>query len=448
MRVYYEKAWTCAIIVTFILLYSTFSFAQTENIKAVQFKDGSIIYGRVIKLNVYDIQIETKEGKIISRKYDDVDAFVVDIFIKDINVDAKREVEQQLVLEKILETGKIRGVRFKDGSVIYGRIIEMNVNKVIIMTQDNDAITKKLDDVATFIRFKSDEKREIFNIAVGAERMSGNTTYQIGFPLTDPNGVRYTGYFPFSQLEWPLDIWLARIDASLNVSDSWRINSVLKKNFSDPGDKMKDSDWVTDSNPSRLDVYSESNISKFDAVIFDIDVEWVFLKRQSWSLYAGLGWQYQKFEYEAKLIHQYSPSGLPNMEAYGDGRVGITYQITYGMPYLKIGTDFHIKDKFTLAGSLAWSPIVRANDEDHHLLREYGGKICTGDMNGNAYIIDLSAKYNFTPSWFLKGGFYYIKIDVDGEQYQIYGDGYPIGTVREKSSSTQIAGYLNVGYAF
>ena len=454
MRPYHKKAWTCAIIVTFILFFYTFSFAQTENIKCVQFKDGSIISGRVIKLNVNDIQIETKDGKIISRKFDDVDIFIVDTFIKDTSVDAKQEVEQALVAEKILQTGNIRGVRFKDGSVIYGTIIEMNVNKVIILTKDNNAITKKFDDVATFI--KADDKEEsqvkkgIFNIAIGTERMSGNTTYQIGYPVTVPTtGTQYAGYFPFSQLEWPLDIWLARIDAGLKLGDSWRINGVLKKNFSDPGGKMKDSDWITDSNPGQLDIYSESNISNFDALTFDIDVEWDFLKRQSWSLYAGLGYQYQRFEYEAKLIHQYSPSGLPDFEAYGDGRVAITYEITYGMPYLKIGTDFHIKDKFTLAGSFAWSPLVNAKDEDHHLLRENGGKLCTGDMDGNAYMINLSAKYNFTPSWFLKGGFQYTKIDVDGEQYQIYyGNGVPIGTVREKSESTQTSLYLTVGYMF
>jgi outer membrane protease len=83
MRSYYKKAWTCAMIATFILFYYTFSFAQTENIKGVQFKDGSIMYGKVLKMNIYDIQIETKDGKIISRKFDEVE-----VFIKDNGVDA------------------------------------------------------------------------------------------------------------------------------------------------------------------------------------------------------------------------------------------------------------------------------------------------------------------------------------------------------------------------
>lgn len=382
MRSCRKKTWICAIIITFSLFFYTFSFAQTGNIVGAEFKDGSIIYGRVIKMNVYDIYIETKDGKIISRKFDDVARF-----LKDTDVDANDE-------------GKSHG------------------------------------------------KKEIFNIAIGAERMSGNTTYQIGYPVTDPNGIRYAGYFPFSKLEWPLDIWLARIDAGLNIGDAWRINGVLKKNLSNPGDKMKDSDWVTDSNPSQLDGYSDSDISKFDAWIFDIDVEWIILKRKPLSLYAGLGYQYQKFDYDAKLIHQYSPSGLPGWDFYGNGSVGITYEISYSMPYLKVGTDFQINDQFTLAGSFAWSPIVKAKDEDHHLLRENGGITATGDMDGNAYMVNLAAKYKFTPSWFLKGGFHYTKIDVDGEQYKIYGNGDPIATVTQKSESTQTSGYLTVGYTF
>lgn len=386
MSRYRKKVWICAMTGTFMLFFYTFSFAEYESIKGVQFTDGSIIYGRVIEMSADIIRIETKDGKIISRNFNDVFAFK-----NYSDGDAKQKVKQ--TIEKPL-------------------------------------------------------KKEIFNIAIGTEVMSGNTTYQIGYPVTTPTGTKIDGYFPFSKLEWPLDILLARIDADLNIGDRWRINGVLKKNLSEPGGKMKDSDWITDSNPSRLDIYSESNISKFDAWIFDVDLECKFLKRQSWSLYAGLGWQYQHFDYEAKLIHQYSPSGLSGYDAYGDGRVGITYDITYNMPYLKIGTDFQINNKFAVAASFEWSPIVKANDEDHHLLRENGGKISTGTMNGKAYMIDVSAKYNFTPSWFLKGGFHYVKIDVDGDQYQVYGNGTVIGTIKEESQSTQYSLYLTAGYTF
>jgi len=291
---------------------------------------------------------------------------------------------------------------------------------------------------------KENAKPVSVEIALGTEMMSGNTTYSIGYPITVVGGGTYEGYFPFSELEWPLDIRLARIDAGINIGSSWRVNGTLKKNISDPGDPMIDKDWITDSNPSQLDVYSTSNISDFDALIFDFDVEWVFLQRQSFNLYAGLGYQYQKFEYDSQLIHQYSPSGRWGYEFDGDGSVSITYEMTYKMPYLLIGGDYQITPNFTMAGSFGYSPLVDAQDEDHHLLRD---KVSTGDMDGNAYMIDVSGTYDFLSSWFVKAGFHYTKIDVDGDQNQSFS-GIPTYIVHIESESTQTSGYLTIGYKF
>jgi hypothetical protein len=287
-----------------------------------------------------------------------------------------------------------------------------------------------------------------FIITIGTEKMLGNTVYQIGYPATEPDGTTYVGYFPFSELEWPLDILLVKIEAAVNIGDSWQINGVLKKDLTDPDDNMKDSDWITSSDPGRLDVYSESDISKFDALIFDFDAEWTFFKNKKWSVYAGFGYQNQKFEYSANLIRQYSPSGLTGFDGYGDGQVGITYEITYSMPYIKIGNEFQFNEELNLEGSLALSPLVNAEDEDNHLLRENGGKIAKGDMEGGAFMIDLSASYKFSQSWFLDGGLQYTYIKVSGDQVQVYGNGERIGTVSEESKSTQTSIYLSAGYIF
>ena len=286
------------------------------------------------------------------------------------------------------------------------------------------------------------EKSKAFDISIGTELMSGDTTYSIGFPVTLPDGSSINGYFPFSQLEWPLDIWLARVDADLNIGSSWRISGVLKTNISDPNDHMIDKDWLPPG--AWLDIYSESNISEFDALIWDIDVEWAFLQRQSWSLYAGLGYQYQKFEYDGQLIQQYSPSGIPGFDFIGDGSVSITYEMTYKIPYALIGTDFQITPNFAIGGSFSYSPWVNAEDEDHHLIRNI---VFKGDMDGDAVMIDLSGIYDFHSSWFFEGGLHYTKINVDGDQTQ-WIDGVTLGAAHEESESTQTSGYLNIGYRF
>lgn len=287
-----------------------------------------------------------------------------------------------------------------------------------------------------------------YTLSLGTELMEGDTTYQIGYPITMPNGAVIDGYFPISELEWPLDIWLARLQGSARINDQWRLNATIKKDLSTPDDNMVDSDWTTASNPSRLDVYSESEISSFDALIMDLDVEWTFIRRKAVSFYAGLGYLYQDFDYDSKVISQHSPSGLPGFDFTGDGRVSVTYETTYSMPYLKVGTEIQVTPDLNLTGSFSYSPFVDAEDTDNHLLREFGGKINTGDMDGDAYMFDVSGKYLFTSALFLEAGFHYLRIEVDGTQNQVYGWGFPLGTVAEEAESTQTSGYLSIGYKF
>ena len=134
----------------------------------------------------------------------------------------------------------ITAVVFKDGTVISGKVMEMNSERIKIITKEGEVIIRKFDDVKHLVKDDYSIGREkkayiLSNVAIGAEKMSGNTTYQIGYPYTHADGTQESGYFPFSQLEWPLDVWLARIDANLNMGNSWRINGVLKKNFGEPG---------------------------------------------------------------------------------------------------------------------------------------------------------------------------------------------------------------------
>ncbi len=295
---------------------------------------------------------------------------------------------------------------------------------------------------------KTIENSPKWTISIGTEILDGDTTYQIGYPLT-MNGRTYEGYFPFSELKWPLDVVMARFAASASFSGNIKVNTSFKKNVTEPDDKMEDSDWITASNPSRLDIFSTSNISDFNGMIFDFDVEYTFIERPQFSFYGGVGYQYQRFDYDAKLIRQYSPSGLSGYDYVGDGsRVGVAYDITYHMPYLMVGTDLKLAENFTLTGSLAFAPYVKAKDKDQHLLREYGGKLTNGDMDGIAFWTDISGKFQFTPIWFVELGFHAAKIDVDGTMKQSYVWFGHFASNKVESESTQVSGYLNIGASF
>ena len=291
----------------------------------------------------------------------------------------------------------------------------------------------------------ADEKNTVFDVSIGTELMSGDTTYGIGGPVTYADGKpagQGLQHFPFSELEWPLNIWLARIDATMHVGSSWRINAKLKKNISDPHDHMLDSDWVI---PGSLDVYSESNISDFDAMVWDVDVEWAFLQGQSWELYAGAGYQYQDFSYDSRLIMQYSPSGLfPELNLYGNGRNTVAYDISYAMVYFVVGTAFSVTPEFSIAGSFSYSPVVEAEDEDAHLATY---KTSTGNMEGDAIMVNVSGTYALKTPWFLEAGINYTAIDVDGDQQQ-FSHGVNTYTVHEESESRQTSAYLTLGCRF
>ncbi len=147
MRPFYKRAWTCPLIFIFILLFYTHSFAQTENIKGVKFKDGSIIYGRVIEMNINNIRIETKDGKIISRKFDDVL-----IFLKDKGDRTRKEVKPAPVAEKILKAEAEIIQPAQEGSEIAGEVLIPVGTELSVV--NSETITSKTVVAGTVLKFE------------------------------------------------------------------------------------------------------------------------------------------------------------------------------------------------------------------------------------------------------------------------------------------------------
>jgi hypothetical protein len=128
------------------------------------------------------------------------------------------------------QTENIRGVRFKDGSVIYGTIIEMNTDKVIMLTKDNEIISKKFDDVASFIKADEKESPETLSNArhvweTGPEisyieykepdvMSEKGLMYGIGAAYSYHNGVmiKVAGRFSYGQVDYQNSGTLNNID--------------------------------------------------------------------------------------------------------------------------------------------------------------------------------------------------------------------------------------------
>ncbi len=280
-------------------------------------------------------------------------------------------------------------------------------------------------------------------ITVGIGGLSGDTTYQIGGRYVTPSGSG-TYHFPISKLEFPLDIWMISVEESKEfATKNLKVSVGAKKNYTSDAGKMEDSDWLTVANPSQLDVYSQSD-AYLDALILGISVSYRFLERQHWSFIAGVGYIYQNFDYECKLNRQWSPSGLSGYDYTGTGSVDLTYELTYSIPYIEIGTQYIFNNKWSLYASLGYSPIVHAEDLDIHVLR---AKVSEGDCDGDAILFSLKGRYTVSRSWFFALQLDYTYINTDGRQKQ-YTDGAWSATIDQEITSEQLFGALSAGYAF
>ncbi|RWX51529.1 Outer membrane protease, partial [Candidatus Electrothrix marina] len=255
------------------------------------------------------------------------------------------------------------------------------------------------------------------DLSFGLEEMTGDMTSSIGGEINHANGQNESKFFPISELEWPMDILLARFDASLTLNPMWRINGTLKTAVDDPDETMIDSDWLLPDD-GIIDIYSESSISQFEAFILDVDLQWTYLRQGPWSLSAGVGYLHQDFEYEGNLNGQYSPTGMPGYFYPGDGSTGVTYENTFSMVYFLLGADIQLTSQFDLSGKFSVAPLASSEDELHHL---YYNKVSTGDMDGTAYMFEVSGNFRISPWWFVEAGVQYTGISVDGDQYQVLG---------------------------
>jgi len=294
-----------------------------------------------------------------------------------------------------------------------------------------------------------------FDMAVGASYLSGSTDYQIGGKVVWDNYPLEKIQFPISELDWPLDTFWLTLRGDVKF-DRWRIGGKLQKNLTDdPGD-MVDRDWGVYGYPfswrDTLDIYSETD-TELDGWIFDIYSDFTFYRVPQWDFFAGLGLTYQSFDFEGRNTKQWARNPINSVRdyVYVDGNT-IDYEVTYTIPYMRLGTNFTYKDKmgtdrFFMEGSFAYSPIVNAEDEDNHLLR---GKTNKSDTDGDAFIWTFKSRYNFWPHWFLGLNFDYTKIDTDGTSRATFTgpDAIYNHDIGIELHSTQTQATFEVGYDF
>lgn len=294
----------------------------------------------------------------------------------------------------------------------------------------------------------------VIDTSLGVGYLKGDTQYEIGGLVVDASGSTAL-HFPISRLEFPLDAWMLKGEVALKAPRGWTLNLQGQTNLTGDAGKMKDSDWgvfeVVD--PNRLDVYSESDTDK-TLLILDASLDYRFApvpyqgsgaENLLFTYFAGVGYKYQKFEFDNSNADQWYPSVPSQPHDFMPG-LGLTYDIQYNIPYLKAGFDLTHGFAGTLSLSASYSPVLNLKDEDNHLLR---GKRNVADhgWDGTAWGVSAEYSYDLTPCWHVGVEFAGYWLQSNGRA-DAYFDGVWDHSIEHRVKSSQVSGFLSLGRSF
>lgn len=220
-----------------------------------------------------------------------------------------------------------------------------------------------------------------------------------------------------SKLEWPLEsiTYIGEI-VSIGLFDTFLVNAGFWKAVTDEAGEMEDSDWLYRYFGTEPFVYSESEAT-VDALQFDINLRYDFLRFERTSLGAILGFSYTRWYWEAG--NGYQVSIVPDYNVGAIQGIGITYEEKLRVPYLGLTLSMLPLESSSLGLNIygLYSSIARCEDEDDHKLRY---KLNTGESEGTFFSLGGDVRWQFSDSWSLTGKVNYTTYDLDGEQDQVF----------------------------
>lgn len=262
-------------------------------------------------------------------------------------------------------------------------------------------------------------------VTLTASRLSGHTTYRISVPFTE-DGTPFEGE---SELEFPLDVFLAGVEVSVGsrTDGPWSLTGVIRRSVNDPGDPMKDVDSITEvaTGTAWTISYSESEAS-LAAWEARIELARRFRLKESFALAALVGYRYSRLSYEIRGARGWYDDGSGRFDYdMGTWLHVLDYRVSYHLPLAGLSAKVRASSWLEAELGARFSPHAVTTDHDDHILRM---KTAEATSTGRAYLMDLRVRAAVAPSemqqaMFLEVRVEWVDIEADGDQTQEwYGD--------------------------
>ena len=252
-----------------------------------------------------------------------------------------------------------------------------------------------------------------------------------------------------SELEWPIkNMVYGGGVISTAFGDRFSLNVGGWKSLTKNSGTMTDRDWFDDLRALFLAIYDDDTAifgefdTTFDAVKFDGNLRFEFLRRAPLTLGVMAGYAYTQFYWETGDGYQHSP--LPSYNIGAVTGAGITYKQRISTPYLGLSVSLIPEAVSTTLNLYAvYSPIAKCTDLDDHLARQ---KENTGSTSGNFLSLGSDIHLRVNSSWGVTATVNYATYDLEGSQDQVFYGGTNAGTRFYNIDMTVTGSQLSLGF--
>ena len=241
-----------------------------------------------------------------------------------------------------------------------------------------------------------------------------------------------------SRLDWDLkNVGLGGGRGSVRLMDRLTLNGGIWLALTEGSGEMDDTDWL-DYGSSDWTHYSLSDVDVTEGYVLDANATWDLYRLDAATLKVLAGYKQNGWSWEDSGVYLLYPEyGYVPQDLDGDNM--INYEQEFRMPYVGASAELAL-GSFTVSGYAIYSPIVAAEDWDHHVERtlKFHETFEDGEMLG----FGGEVRYDFAMGSF-KGLFLTAAVDFQAVDL-IVGDmeleDYSTG---ETDSASDIAGIEN-----